>query len=59
MQCNPGTYPVVGRVTAGVDPDTQGVSVARGTVAYITTGSKLPQGADAVRTLCVHLGGVV
>lgn len=53
-----GTYPVVGRITAGVDPNKQGLSVGSGAVAYITTGSKLPQGADAVRcwgvVVCVY-----
>eukprot|EP00929_Paragymnodinium_shiwhaense_P013760 TRINITY_DN12160_c0_g1_i1.p1 TRINITY_DN12160_c0_g1~~TRINITY_DN12160_c0_g1_i1.p1 ORF type:complete len:881 (+),score=105.12 TRINITY_DN12160_c0_g1_i1:121-2643(+) len=42
----PGSYPVVGNVTAGVNP--QMVSVRPGTVSYITTGAPLPEGADAV-----------
>lgn len=37
---------VVGRITAGVNPDS--VEVSTGKCAYITTGSKLPRGADAV-----------
>lgn len=37
---------MVGRITAGVDPDSMEVST--GKCAYITTGSKLPKGADAV-----------
>ncbi|CBN76716.1 conserved unknown protein [Ectocarpus siliculosus] len=37
---------VVGRITAGVDPDS--IQVSSGQCAYITTGAKLPQGADAV-----------
>ncbi|KAM3567780.1 hypothetical protein VYU27_010080, partial [Nannochloropsis oceanica] len=43
-----GIFPVVGRLTAGIDPDAHGLILARGTVCYITTGAKLPQGADAV-----------
>ncbi|CAM9122404.1 unnamed protein product [Pylaiella littoralis] len=41
-----GVLEVVGRITAGVDPDSMEVST--GKCAYITTGSKLPKGADAV-----------
>ena len=41
----PGDYPVVGAATAGHMPT---FTVAPGTVAYITTGAPLPQGADAV-----------
>ncbi len=41
----PGTYPVIGEVTAG---RMAGFSVVPGTVAYITTGAPLPPGADAV-----------
>ena len=41
----PGEYPVVGRIVAGVDPD---FTLQPGQVAYITTGAKLPPGADAV-----------
>jgi len=41
----PGVFPVVGRITAGMDPD---FILQRGQVAYITTGAKLPQGANAV-----------
>ncbi|CAN0345163.1 unnamed protein product, partial [Ectocarpus sp. 8 AP-2014] len=37
---------VVGRITAGVDPDS--ILVSPGQCAYITTGAKLPRGADAV-----------
>lgn len=37
---------VVGRITAGVDPDS--IQVSPGKCAYITTGAKLPRGADAV-----------
>ncbi|CAN0552134.1 unnamed protein product, partial [Laminaria digitata] len=37
---------VVGRITAGVDPDS--IRVSPGKCAYITTGAKLPQGANAV-----------
>lgn len=42
----PGVLEVVGRITAGVDPDS--IQVSPGKCAYITTGAKLPQGADAV-----------
>ncbi len=41
----PGDYPVVGRVVAGVDPQ---FTLNPGEVAYITTGAKLPAGADCV-----------
>lgn len=41
----PGTYPLVGEVTAGRVAD---FSVTPGTVAYITTGAAMPPGADAV-----------
>ena len=41
----PGDYPVVGRVVAGVDPQ---FTLSPGEVAYITTGAKLPAGADCV-----------
>ncbi len=41
----PGTYPVVGEVTAGHMAD---FVVTPGSVAYITTGAPLPHGADAV-----------
>ena len=41
----PGDYPLVGEVSAGALAD---FSVVPGTVAYITTGAPLPQGADAV-----------
>lgn len=41
----PGTYPVIGEVTAGRVAD---FSVAAGQVAYITTGAPMPAGADAV-----------
>jgi len=41
----PGTYPVVGQITAGTLADFQ---VTPGSVAYITTGAPLPSGADAV-----------
>ena len=37
---------MVGRITAGVDPDS--IVVSPGKCAYITTGAKLPQGANAV-----------
>ncbi|CAN0022454.1 unnamed protein product, partial [Choristocarpus tenellus] len=37
---------VVGRITAGVNPDS--VTVSPGKCAYITTGAKLPVGANAV-----------
>lgn len=40
-----GTYPVIGDVTAGRLPD---FTLASGSVAYITTGAPLPEGADAV-----------
>jgi gephyrin len=39
-----GTFPVVGEVRAGG----AGVNVAPGSVAYITTGAPVPDGADAV-----------
>ena len=41
----PGVYPVVGEATAGHIPS---FAVTPGTVAYITTGAPVPQGADAV-----------
>ncbi|CAM9193389.1 unnamed protein product [Scytosiphon promiscuus] len=41
-----GVLEVVGRITAGVDPDA--LEVLPGQCAYITTGAKLPKGADAV-----------
>ena len=42
----PGIYPVVTQITAGTGPvDTV---LKSGQVAYITTGSALPEGADAV-----------
>lgn len=41
----PGTYPIVGQVTAGRVAD---FVLKPGTVAYITTGAPLPPGADAV-----------
>ena len=40
-----GERPVIGEVTAGVTPDFR---LQPGTVAYITTGAPLPEGADAV-----------
>lgn len=45
-RCTLGWFQVVGRITAGVDPDS--IQVSPGKCAYITTGAKLPQGADAV-----------
>ncbi len=41
----PGTYPLVGEVTAGRMAD---FVVMPGTVAYVTTGAPMPRGADAV-----------
>jgi len=41
----PGTYPLVGEVTAGRVAD---FVVTPGTVAYVTTGAAMPPGADAV-----------
>jgi len=41
----PGTYPVIGEVTAGRMAD---FVVTPGTLAYITTGAPLPPGANAV-----------
>ena len=41
----PGDYPVVGRVVAGSDPK---FTLEAGQIAYITTGAKLPPGADAI-----------
>ncbi|CAM9546958.1 unnamed protein product [Heterosigma akashiwo] len=43
-----GEYDVVGRITAGCDPQADGIRVEPGKVAYITTGAKMPAGADAV-----------
>eukprot|EP00736_Rhodelphis_marinus_P004562 Rmarinus@m.19004 len=40
-----GIYPIVGHVTAGTDACP---TVAPGSIAYITTGSPVPPGADAV-----------
>jgi gephyrin len=40
-----GEYPVIGVVTAGKVPN---FTVTKGTVARITTGSPLPDGANAV-----------
>ncbi|CAM0902194.1 unnamed protein product [Alopecurus aequalis] len=42
----PGEYPVVAEARAG--DDALGVVVAPGTVAYVTTGGPIPDGADAV-----------
>ena len=39
-----GTFPINGDVCAGAAP----VPVASGSVAYITTGAPVPEGADAV-----------
>lgn len=41
----PGTYPLIGEVTAGRLAD---FVVTPGTVAYVTTGAPMPPGADAV-----------
>ena len=41
----PGDYPLIGEVSAGALAD---FTVKPGTVAYITTGAPLPDGADAV-----------
>lgn len=41
----PGTYPLIGEVTAGRMAD---FAVTPGTVAYVTTGAPMPAGADAV-----------
>lgn len=41
----PGTYPLIGEVTAGALADFR---LEPGSVAYITTGAPLPDGADAV-----------
>ncbi len=41
----PGTYPVIGEVTAGRIPD---FTVREGAVSRITTGAAVPEGADAV-----------
>ena len=41
----PGSYPLIGEVSAGALAD---FAVEPGTVAYITTGAPLPEGADAV-----------
>ena len=41
----PGDYPLIGEITAGALAD---FTVEPGTVAYITTGAPLPEGADAV-----------
>jgi len=40
-----GVLEVIGQVTAGLDP---GLEVGPGQAVYITTGAKLPKGADAV-----------
>lgn len=42
----PPLVQVLGRITAGVDPDS--IKLSSGQCAYITTGAKLPRGADAV-----------
>ncbi|CAL5029510.1 unnamed protein product [Urochloa decumbens] len=42
----PGEYPVITESRAG--NDAVGVVVAPGTVAYVTTGGPIPEGADAV-----------
>lgn len=42
----PGEYPVVAEVRAGTHGT--GVTVTPGTVAYVTTGGPIPDGADAV-----------
>ena len=41
----PGVYPMVGEVKAGA---TAAFTLQPGTVAYVTTGAPLPEGADAV-----------
>ncbi|KAK2431297.1 molybdopterin biosynthesis CNX1 protein / molybdenum cofactor biosynthesis enzyme CNX1 (CNX1) [Trifolium repens] len=42
----PGEYPVIAESRAG--DDAVGVTVVPGTVAYVTTGGPIPDGADAV-----------
>lgn len=42
----PGEYPVIAESRAG--DDAVGVTVTPGTVAYVTTGGPIPDGADAV-----------
>ncbi|XP_062171703.1 molybdopterin biosynthesis protein CNX1 isoform X3 [Alnus glutinosa] len=42
----PGDYPVIAEARAGNDG--VGVTVTSGTVAYVTTGGPIPDGADAV-----------
>ncbi|XP_059429475.1 molybdopterin biosynthesis protein CNX1-like isoform X3 [Corylus avellana] len=42
----PGEYPVIAEARAGNDG--VGVTVTSGTVAYVTTGGPIPDGADAV-----------
>lgn len=42
----PGEYPVIAESRAG--DDAVGVTVIPGTVAYVTTGGPIPDGADAV-----------
>lgn len=42
----PGDYPVIAESRAG--SDAEGVVVSPGTVAYVTTGGAVPEGADAV-----------
>ncbi|KAK7372644.1 hypothetical protein VNO80_06031 [Phaseolus coccineus] len=42
----PGEYPVVAESRAG--DDALGVTLSPGTVAYVTTGGPIPEGADAV-----------
>jgi gephyrin len=41
-----GEFPVLNRIAAGDAPT--GVTISSGHVAYITTGSPVPDGADAV-----------
>jgi molybdopterin biosynthesis enzyme len=45
MQDGPGVYDMVGTVTAGNIPS---FTLERGKVAKITTGSPVPDGADAI-----------
>jgi len=53
----PGVYPIVETITAGMVPK---VKIVPGTCARITTGSQMPEGADAVvmvRPLCLAIAG--
>jgi gephyrin len=48
----PGTYPVLGLVSAGT---LSSLEVVAGSIAQITTGSPIPRGANAVVMVRIYL----